>query len=165
MMFVSSYNTYIRTDSSQKLNKQSSNKEETKHSTSSVVANKNIDFIDLNNSNIPINYISKSNIINNKMELESQNQKLEENFNPNENTTKELVDKFSTQNTLLNLKNSYADNSTMFSLIKKPQKALNQIPNLDKTLPYEPHEIKEFNMRQKMINTYISNDNYYKVTA
>ena len=53
----------------------------------------------------------------------------------------------------------------MFSLFQKPHATLDQTPKLENTIPKEPSDIKELNMRHKMVNTYIANDNYYKITA
>ena len=76
-----------------------------------------------------------------------------------------MISKFNGKNSLMNLNTSYTSNSTMFSLMRKPHTSFDQTPNIEKTLPQEPKDIKELNMRHKMVNTYVANENYYKVTA
>ena len=109
-------------------------------------------------SSIPIDYISKNVVLHNKQELEKQQSKLKD-------STEEKVSRFSGKNSMINAKSAYERNAKMFSLFNIPQVALNQTPSLQNSLPTEPMDIKELNMRHTMVNTYIANDNYYKVTA
>jgi hypothetical protein len=57
------------------------------------------------------------------------------------------------------------ENSTMFPLLQKPKLTLNQTLKTDKKLPQDTQKAKESIIRRDMINTYIANDNYYKITA
>ncbi|MDQ7059897.1 MAG: hypothetical protein Q9M43_01665 [Sulfurimonas sp.] len=105
-----------------------------------------------------VDYISTKAVLRNKQVLDKAQNKVQE-------TTQENVKNFTQQNSLINSKGAYEGNSKMFSLFKLPSTSLNQTPSFEKTLPQEPKEVKELNMRHKMVNTYIANDNYYKVTA
>ena len=53
----------------------------------------------------------------------------------------------------------------MFPIIKKPAFTLSQTPKIDEKLPLDVQEAKEKTLRHTMLNTYISNDNYYRITA
>ena len=66
---------------------------------------------------------------------------------------------------LKSAKVAYADNSVMFSLLKKPGISLNQIPKINKTLPQNIQDVKEDNLRNNMVNTYLENDKYHLITA
>jgi hypothetical protein len=53
----------------------------------------------------------------------------------------------------------------MFSLVKKPTLALSYLPKIDEKLSPDVKEAKEKNLRYTMVNTYMENDKYYRVTA
>ena len=63
------------------------------------------------------------------------------------------------------MKTAYADNLKMFSLNLPPSKTLSQTPKIDTKLPKDVQELKEQDLRKKMVNAYISNDKYYLNTA
>ena len=151
-MFVSSFSNYISSESSIKSHqerlqrdKSSTNEFESKLLSKSV---KNVD----TTSKFPINYISNYKALNNQ-------QKLQENFQEGDKT------KFLKLEAQAEAKNAYSDNSKIFSLIFPPRATLNQTPAIDTKLPQNIQDIKEENLRQTMVNTYISNDNYYRITA
>ena len=160
-MFVSSYSTYIQTNTSDKVAKDRVGGTDGKSKSFSSKLVQNVHSGVVESSDLPVNYISKNLVLKNKQLLQNQKKYLDE----PENSTKELTNKFSLQNSLINAKDAYEKNSIMFSLFQKPHATLNQTPKLEDTLPREPSDIKELNMRHKMVNTYIANDNYYKITA
>ena len=158
-MFVSSYSTHIQTSNSDKVAKQQQlDKRESNAKSFSEKLSSTSQPRSFKTSNIPVDYISKGLVLNNKQELENKQ-------NNTKNETKNNLNKFTTKNSLINAKNAYEGNSKMFSLFTIPNIALNQTPSVEQTLPKEPQDIKELNMRHKMVNTYLANDNYYKVTA
>ena len=157
-MFVSSYSTYIQTDTSDKINKQRVYKADSETKAFDSKLKENTSSIDFKKSNLPVDYISKKQVLSNKQQLNTSE-------NSFQKKTKNLINKFTLQNSLINVNTAYTSNSKMFSLLKKPHAILDQTPNIHNTLPKEPMDIKELNMRHIMVNTYIANDNYYKVTA
>lgn len=151
-MYVSSYSTYINADSSIKTqqsriqeNRDISNSFEAELSSKTI---KNID----TSTKLPISYISNYKALNNQ-------QKLQEDF---QNVEK---DKFLKLETLSSAKSAYSDNSKIFSQVLPPRATLDQTPRIDKKLPINIQNIKEENLRHTMINTYVSNENYYRITA
>jgi len=151
-MFVSSYNTYINADSSIKAQRNRlQESKQPKNSFETKLLSKTIKNIDVSTS-FPINYISNYKALNNQ-------QKLQNNF---ENIEKNSFIKLEAQSSA---NKAYTDNSKIFSLINKPHMTLDQTPAIDKKLPINTQHIKEENLRHTMINTYVSNENYYKITA
>jgi len=150
-MFISSYNTYISTNTSNRTDKSALNKSEdsnksfTKYFDNPIIESKN-------SQNLPISYISNYKAFSNK-------QKLEQSLKSPDG------EKFSQIKTMQNMKESYADNSKVFSLELVPKHTLSQLPKADLKLPKNIQELKEQNTRRSMINTYIENDNYYQITA
>jgi len=61
-------------------------------------------------------------------------------------------------------KTAYAENSRMYSLAQKPKNIISGT-KVDLQLPKEAIEAKESLSKKEMINTYIENERYYKVTA
>ena len=151
-MFVSSYNTYISTNTSDRTQKHGAEKSgresasfDTKLSTKPTqVLNKL--------SNLPIDYVSNYKSYNNQQKLQEQTQ----DFNKT---------KFTKMTAMSSAKVAYEDNSKLFSLLQKPHATQDQTPKIDKKLPKEIQEIKEKNLRHTMVNTYLANDNYYQITA
>ena len=151
-MYVSSFSTYINTESSTKTQKSApSNTEKIKETFNSKLLFKTVKNVDTS-PKFPINYISNYKALNNQ-------QKLQENH---QNIAKDNFLKLEMQSSA---KSAYSDNSVIFSKIVPPRATLNQTPKIDKTLPKNIQNIKENNLRHIMINTYISNENYYKTTA
>ena len=151
-MFVSSYSTYINTNNSQRVEKERGSKSklsassfESKLSQESILESKNT-------QNLPINYISNYKAFINKQKLQEHSQ------NDNEIKYKQI-------NAMKNAKIAYEDNSVIFSLFLEPKATQSQIPQLDKELPAEIQILQEKEMRHTMINTYLSNDKYYQITA
>lgn len=160
VMFVSSYSTYISTNSSDKTDKQGS--QTTKDFSKLTAKAQEIPDTQLFNSKIPIDYISKSKTFNNKLEVQLQQHQLQ-NLNTKEIAkTKNIVTEFSNYSSLKNAKQAYTDNAKIFSLFKMPQITLDQAPKIDKKAPVD---VQEKNLRNLMVNTYIQNDKYYQLTA
>lgn len=151
-MFVSSYNTYISTNNSQKLERERGenskipkNSFESKLEQSSVLESKNT-------QNLPINYISNYKAFSNK-------QKLQEEFN------NKAEIKYAKSNALSNAKSAYKENTVMFSFLLEPHMTQSQTPQVDKKLPTDLQQLQEQQMRHNMVNTYLANDKYYQITA
>ena len=151
-MFVSSYNTYISTNSTDRTQKSalSDSKRAERSFSSKLLDNPIVESKTI--QNIPISYISNYKAFNNKQRL------LQQFHNPE-------GERFAKINTLKNMKTAYAENTKMFSLIQPPGQTLNQIQKIDTKLPKNIQELKEENMRRTMINAYIENDRYFDITA
>lgn len=151
-MFVSSYNTYVHTSNTNKSTdfKRSDDKESSE-SFSKSLSDLNV-LKPYTDRNLPIDYVSNYKSFHNHQRLQEQ---LE---SQSEYKLKQL-------STLNNAKVAYDENSKMFPLAKKPHASLSQTPKIDEKLPPLDQEAKEKVLRHTMLNTYISNDNYYRVTA
>ncbi len=151
-MFVSSFNTYINADSMAKAH---TNKVKESKSTPALfetkLLSKTVKNLDTS-PKFPITYISNYKALNNQQKLRENPQSSEKN-------------KFLKLEAQVEAKNAYSDNSKIFSLILAPRATLDQTPKIDKKLPQDIRDIKEKNLRHTMVNTYISNENYYKITA
>ncbi len=151
-MYISSFNTYINTESSTKVQKSApNNTQKSQESFASNLLSKTVKNVNTS-SKFPINYISNYKALNNQ-------QKLQENH-PNI-----AQEKFLKLEIKSSAKSAYSENSVRFSKIASAHATLNQTPRIDKTLPKEIQDIKENNLRHTMINTYVSNESYYKITA
>ena len=153
-MFVSSYSAYVNPNSSIKT--QNELADVSKKTTPSFgskllqTVTKNIPL----GKELPLNYISNYKALNNRQRLEQQD--------ANANFAKT---KFTTISSTKNAQVAYSDNSTIFSLLIKPKQTLNQTPKVNANFPVQVQQANEQLTRNVMINTYISNDNYYKITA
>jgi hypothetical protein len=151
-MFVSSYNTYLNTSSSQKTQKEKFNsKNETQNSFSEQIQQPKLKATV--SSNLPVNYISNYKALNNQQKLRQDKNLLQEKT------------KFTKINTTQNAKEAYDDNTKMFSFLIKPKVTLSQASRINKEMPPEAQKAQEKNLRNTMVNAYIANDNYYKITA
>ena len=151
-MYVSSFSTYINAESSTRT--QQNRVQESKSSADtfeSKLLSKTVKNIDIS-PKFPINYISNYKALNNQ-------QKLQENPQSSEKT------KFLKLEAQADAKHAYSNNSKIFSLILSPRATLDQTPRVDKKLPQNIQDIKEENLRHTMLNTYIANENYYRITA
>lgn len=151
-MFVSSYNTYITTNPSEK---SSAQRVERRSSSSESFESRLKDHAPLESKNtqaLPINYISNYKAFSNK-------QKMQEGFVDKD------TQKFSKINTLNSAKEAYSENSKRFSLFLEPKLTQSQTPQIDKTLPPDLQLAQEQQLRYTMVNTYLSNDKYYQITA
>lgn len=151
-MFVSSYNTYIGTDTQSKINnyKSESSKKESDFFKGELLKSSVVE--PYTNKNLPIDYISNYKSFSNHQKL------LEQTKSQDETNLKKL--------SLLNsAKNAYEENSKIFSLVKKPSLTLSQTFETNSSESKELQEAKERNLRHVMVNTYLSNDKYYQITA
>jgi hypothetical protein len=164
-MFISSYSTYIQNSTSNKTNRvkepdySKSDKFDLQRYEQPTQELATIKFL-------PIDYIQQNRSFSSKLELlnfQAANQKNENELNKPEKKSK--AEEFKNFKTLSNAKTAYTDNSKMFSLLRKPQVPLDQTPHIDDRLPQDIQALKEQNMRRTMLNTYVANDIYYKITA
>ena len=154
-MFVSSYNTYIHTNTTDKSNKTKDSSVPKNNSKSfasklhhtSQLASSHI-------KNTPINYINNSKIFNNR-------QKLQQNMESRKELTN--VNKFNTIASQNTAKVSYIANSIMFSIVAKPKPSLAN--NTHSTLTSKKDENILLKEKVSAINTYLANDRYYRITA
>ncbi len=155
VMFVSSYSTYITSNSSDKTSKITQDRlQNEKDSFSSKLSTKETPSIQKFRTTLPINYISTNKAFVNKQELDYQSSDKKDTQIKH---TKKLTDILSKESSNINFKSAYQDNLVMFSFLQKPQSTLNQTPIVN--------QIQEKSVRHTMVNTYIANDNYYKITA
>lgn len=151
-MFVSSYNTYISTNSSDRTEKykEGQSKDEFKSFNLKSSPNSVVDFSPT--KNLPIDYVSNYKSFNNQQKLQEQIKSQDE-------------IRYTNIKDIKNAKAAYEDNSKMFSLSKKPTTSLDQTPKINKDLPKSIQELKEHKLREAMVNTYVANDRYYQLTA
>lgn len=151
-MFVSSYNTYVQTDSTNKSRDFKANELKKEPFFLSEAASNEPAFAPRNEKSLPIDYVSGYKSFQNQQKLQEQLQG-QDGF-----TLKSL-------NTLANAKNAYEESTRKFSLAKKPTISLDLTPKIDITMPQEAKEAKVKTLRQTMVNTYLANDRYYHITA
>lgn len=156
-MFVSSYSTYVHANSTDKVQKdkevQSSKNGYSRFSNlQKQEAQPMSQPLELPKKQLPLSYISDYKVMNNQ-------QKLQENSQQTQKT------KFAKISALSHAKSAYSENSMLFASLRKPKITLDQTPSLDSTLPQKALEAQEFILKRKMLNTYVANDNYYKITA
>ncbi|QOY54172.1 hypothetical protein HUE87_09815 [Candidatus Sulfurimonas marisnigri] len=151
-MFISSYNTYINTNSSDRTEKfrEDHSKDEFKSFNLKSLPNSTID--SSSNKNLPVDYVSNYKSFNNQQKLQEQIKSQDE-------------IKYTKIKDIKNAKVAYEDNSKMFSLSRKPTASLDQTPKIDKDIPKSIQELKESELRHIMVNTYTANDKYYQLTA
>lgn len=155
-MFVSSYNTYIHTNTTDKSSK---NKEEKTTSFESSFSSKLLKktATDKILTKVPVDFVANNRAHNTKTQIQQQIEKTTKN-NP--------ITKFITMSSQMKAPSAYAANTTMFSLMINNQQTLKQDnKRIDQNLPQDVKEIKESFLRNKMVNTYIANNNYYQITA
>ncbi len=152
-MFVSSYNTYIAQKPSLKREENTQIKGEKGSFSEQKPFSDELDKVVSSSVKIPLNYISNYKTLNNQQQLQQQLQQQDE-LHKNYAKTK-----FAKINKINNAQNAYSENSKLFSFLQKPKTALVQESKQPQNLQ------KNSALKQKYINTYIANDNYYKVTA
>ena len=163
-MFVSSYNTYIQTNASHKTEKQKIEKSESDSAFSAKLFEK--PKLKLSSTSFPVDYISKGKSSKNQVEIQRQLFVLQNPENIEQKNQTKLKKAFTSQQKMKSAQTAYKDNSRLFSLLQKPQtKTIDQTPKVNVKLPENIQELKEENMRRVMVNAYIQNDKYYKITA
>jgi len=155
-MFVSSYSTYIDTPALKKSQneRESSTKKEAESFNSKLFSSVPKD-VKLT-QNLPLNYISNYKALHTKQQLDQQIKE------QTQTVAKMKFSKLSAQNSA---KSTYIENFTMFSLLTKPKATLTQTPKLDRNLPQKAQDMQKSFQQVKMVNTYVSNENYYRITA
>ncbi len=153
-MFVSSYSTYIDTNRTSK-SQESKKEQQISKEESSFAQKLNATPTKLHTQtlNLPINYVSNYKVLHNQQKLQQDMQQNMQKL------------KFSKMKTFTNAQVAYSDNTKMFSLLIKPRATLNQTPRIDKKMPLQAQEAKTSLMKHQMVNTYIANENYYRITA
>lgn len=164
-MFVSSYSTYINTNSSQKSNKPSVDNKQESGKAFSTKLHQNITPTTFINSSKPINYIKEGNASYNKELIRSEQEHLKKNIKSDFKKATDSIQTYSATQTLGSAKSAYVQNSSLFSFLRKPQATLDQTPKVDTTVKQDLQEVTEKNIRYTMINTYLENDKYYQITA
>lgn len=151
-MFVSSYSTYITTNTSDKINQRhiENKKDESKLSASKLLESQVKKLY--SNQNLPIDYVNNYKSFNNQQKLQEQVK------TPDEIEFQKVKD-------MKNAKNAYEENSKIFSLLIKPVITLNQTNQIGTDTTQNIQDIKNNNLRNTMVNTYLENENYYKITA
>ncbi|MCW8895931.1 hypothetical protein [Sulfurimonas sp.] len=148
-MFISTYNTYITTDTSEKSHKTTANGNKDKPEQFASERYEKKISTPAASKNLPVDYVSNYKFIYNQPEQTK---------NPDEIKFKKIKD-------MSLAKTAYEDNSIMFSLVKKPTVTISQLIKPNKEQPQNIQELKEQNLRNTMVNTYIENDKYYQITA
>jgi len=149
-MFISSYNTYVQTNATDKTSKTKDIKEpqHTNSFASQFLKKPQLQKPQL--SNTPINYVQDSKVFNNK-------QKLNQNIESKQGLVN--ANKFNFTSSLTNAKVAYTSNSNMFSIVAKPKPSLSQEQNIKNDPSSTIYK------KLSAINTYLSNDKYYQITA
>lgn len=154
-MFVSAYSTYINTSSNNSTKKDvAENKKSFSPSFKHTLLTTPNNNISVNGNKLQLNYISNYKALNNRQQLEHQNL-----------AQSAIKDKFTKISSIKNAQVAYTDNSKIFPLILKPKQTLDQTPKLDKNLSIESQKGQKSIMKNLMVNTYIENENYYRITA
>ena len=164
-MFVSSYSTYIQSDISSKENKQRLDKPSSSSESFGDKLTQKAPSANFTSSPIPHEYLSKSQINSSKQELDFQREQLKNPQNNSAKEAKETINRFTANNSLMSAKNAYENVNKVYTAHSKQSASIDQTPKMDKNLPQEARQAKELTMRHKMVNTYISNENYYRITA
>ena len=151
-MFVSSYNTYITTNNSQRTEKERDDKTKPSQVAFDSKLSKESASELKGTLNPPINYISEYKVSSNKQKMQEEVQNKDK-------------AKFTEINSMNSAKVAYEDNSKMFSFLLEPKATQSQTPRISKRLPSDMQIAQEQNMRQTMINAYQENDKYYQITA
>jgi len=165
-MFVSSFNTYIPTNTSEKVSKVDSEKKTSSKvsfeskllSTSSATA---IAPEYLNTTILPINYVS-SKATYNKQAI--QDKIIDEN-KTKDKSTKELTLKIKKQFSFSSATVAYSENSKLFASLGIPKHVINQTPKKIATKQQDLQDLQQQSLRKDMVNTYAQNDKYYQITA
>jgi len=151
-MFVSSYSTYISTNTNDKTSKPRLEQEKNGANSFSSTLKKDNSLQVYNPKSMPIDYISNYKSLNNQQKLQEQEKNKDE-------------VKFKKINHMKNAKIAYESNMSMFSLIQIPSVSLDNTPKSSDIFNQNIQDIKEDNLRHKMVNTYLENDKYYQITA
>lgn len=151
-MFISTYSTYINTNTSEKTHKYKEDRFKVESEPFAIKESQEQILKPAITKNLPVDYVFNNKSFNNQLKLQEQLK------NPDEIKFKKIK-------TINSAKEAYEENSKLFHLFKKPSSALSKPLQLSKELPQEIQQLKESNLRHIMIDTYVANDRYYQVTA
>jgi len=156
-MYVSSFRTHIDTTTTKRVQNDKS-VEPTKRESSST--SEKFALLSSNEvtttQKLPVNYISNYKVLSNQQKLQEQT----EGFTQNSDKTK-----FQKISSMSNAQSAYTENSQPFSLLMKPKPTLSQTPKTELRFTKEGQSAQESTLKATMVNTYIANDNYYRITA
>lgn len=156
-MFVSSYSTYLHTNTTDKNTKKIDSSESSSDKSFSLKGLHSSQNTTKPLVNTPVNYQSNHQSLRTKAKIQQQVE---------QNTQNTQTTKFSTISSQIKASSAYIANSTMFSLMPKNQPSIKQsTQDINQNLPQEVKDIKESFLKVKMVNIYISNNNYYQITA
>jgi len=156
-MFVSSYSTYIQTGAANKNIRQKDTEYENRSALSSKLYEKNTPALS-SGAPFAVDYIAKNNNFYTKLFLEK-------NQDEQSAQTKELTHKFIDQSTLQDAKKAYTQLPKMSSFFRETFIAFDKTQTVASKSSQETQESKDTATRKLMIDTYIANDNYYKISA
>jgi len=156
-MYVSSYATYIHNDLKSKLQITSA-KESDNSFVKRLDKKSNEEFsLPLRKQSIytqlPLNYVSVYKALNNQLKLKNQTLLSDQS---------EVVQKSKKEQVAQKI---YSENKNMITNIAKPKPALQSFPIINTKLPLSSMNAQEKIAKIKMINTYVSNENYYRAIA
>jgi len=151
-MFVSSYSTYISANTNDKITKPKFEQKKDEANAFNSILKKGSPLQAYSPKNMPIDYISNYKSLNNQQKLQEQVKSKDE-------------IKFKKINDTKNAKVAYESNTSMFSLMRIPSSSLDLTPQISSNYPQNIQDVKEDNLRYKMVNTYLANDKYYQITA
>ena len=154
VLFVSSYSTYLHANTTDKTTK---DKESKGQSSDKLFDIKSLKNANKPLANTPINHLTDYKALKTKAQIQQQVE---------QNTQNNQTSKFITMNSQVKASSAYTANSTMFSLMPKNQPTLkHNTQKINQNLPQEIKDLKESFLKIKMVNTYISNNSYYQITA
>jgi hypothetical protein len=164
IMFVSSYSTYISPNTSEKSQKTRdiSRAEGATKDYKSSVSSVSQQTLVADSTKLPLSYISNYKALSNRQQFDEQ---LKNTAQTTKDTSTSAKDRFSKISAMGNAQVSYTENSKMFPIISKPKVTLNQAAPLDKKTSKDIPQNAQNTLKTQMLNTYIENDNYYKITA
>jgi len=157
-MFVSSYSTYTGTNIIDKTQKEkylnASGEKQFRFAPQQTKSDSTSEPRYSPRVELPLNYVSDYKVLSNQQRLQQNTQTDQKEKN------QELK-----RSTLQKAQSAYEENSTLFASMRKPKLTLSTMPLLNTSLPQSAYTAQEEILKHKMVNTYIANDNYYKITA
>jgi len=150
-MFVSSYNTYANISNLQKNSSVKTKEKKSDFSSFSSKYTKTLPLALADIKNKPVLSLYNSRTYSNKYKLQEQTQ-----------NSNQLI--FNKIKSIKNANRAYTENSKVYYSFSK-HISLDQTPKIDKKLSPNIQKSKINITRHTMVNTYIQNDNYYKITA
>lgn len=156
-MFVSSYATYLQIPSSNKETKQRDNDAKSSLELGLKAAPKNLQEL-IQKPSAQIDYISRSNTFYTKLFLEQH-------VDAQSKETKELSNRFTMQTVMQEAKSAYEQVPKATSLFKEALESFTKSKELDEKIETPLQELQTKNMKELMINTYKTNQNYYTRSA